>query len=71
MFDPTYGPLGEHILDKTRQITIVQSETRAEMGAGFSRMEATLPEVSARLAVPLGCRRQRTFAVKPPHRQGE
>ncbi|RUU26690.1 GreA/GreB family elongation factor [Mesorhizobium sp. M6A.T.Ce.TU.016.01.1.1] len=53
-FDPTYGPFSEHILDETRQITIAQTETRAEMGAGFSRMEAMLTEVSARLAVPPG-----------------
>jgi tetratricopeptide (TPR) repeat protein len=53
-FDPTYDPFSAEILEETRSISIAQGETRVEMSAGFSRMEAMLTDVSARLAVPPG-----------------
>jgi tetratricopeptide (TPR) repeat protein len=48
-FDPTYGPFSEQILAETQKITSVQSETRMEMGAGFSRIEAQLADVANRI----------------------
>lgn len=53
-FDPTHTLFGEEILAETRSISVGQSETRDEVAAGFSRMEAMITEVNARLAIPPG-----------------
>lgn len=49
VFDPTFGPFSEQILAETQKITSVQSETRIEMGAGLSRIEAQLADVVNRI----------------------
>ncbi|MBD3847380.1 MULTISPECIES: hypothetical protein [Bosea] len=51
-FDPTYGLFSEELLDETRKISSVQVDTRSELHAGFSRIEALIVERG--LAVPPG-----------------
>ena len=54
-FDPTYGLFSEELLDETRKISSAQVDTRSELHAGFSRIEALIVEVGGRgLAVPPG-----------------
>ncbi|OCX17561.1 hypothetical protein QV13_12440 [Mesorhizobium hungaricum] len=53
-FDPTYDPFSGKLLDETRAMLVAQHETRADMSAGFSRIEAMITEVSALRVVPPG-----------------
>ena len=53
-FDPDYGAFSEQILDETAKLVVLQGEARADMGAGFSRVEATLARVEASLQRPPG-----------------
>ena len=53
-FDPDYGAFSERILDETARVAVLQAEARAEMGAGFSRLEATFARFEASLQRPPG-----------------
>lgn len=54
VFDPTFGPFSEQILAETQKITSAQNETRIEMGAGLSRIEAQLADVVNRIQTAPG-----------------
>lgn len=49
-FDPTHTLFGEELLAEARSISAGQDETRAELAAGFSRIEAMFTERSGGLA---------------------
>lgn len=48
-FDPTFDPFSEQILVEAQRIGAVQSDTRVEIGAGFSRLEASISLVRKQL----------------------
>lgn len=54
VFDPSFGPFSEQILAETQKIAASQDQSRIEIGAGLSRIEAQLAGVVDRLPTPPG-----------------